>query len=296
MFSFNFIENRVPFGFLTNGGGVLESKKTEQLMRYLNSDNSAPIKLSPEQMIVSHSPMQALVEKYKNERVLIIGGIQSPQVAKHYGFTKSVGAKEYVEQNPAIYPRSAKDEKEVKLSTIEHHVEHNKRKERTTEEDPFKAVLVFHDPDDFGRDLQVAMDVLLSVGSPGAPFDLTGPQTVKLYMSNPDLLYSGAFPTARFGQGLYKLCLQAVYKEMTHRELEITQFGKPVKVTYEFAEKKLEKIAKELGHDVVDKIYAVGDNPRAGNAFLTILIYCFRCKRCQQRRRSLSLGTCEVIC
>jgi HAD superfamily hydrolase (TIGR01456 family) len=262
---------KVPFAFLTNGGGVLESVKTEQLMKYLNSDDSTPIKLCPEHMIVSHSPMKALVEKYKNEKVLIIGDLQSDEVAMHYGFNKSIGIKEFVLENPSIHPpssrkmealnNSTREEKKVKLSTIAHDI--CQISNGKVYDDPFKAILVMHDPDDFGRDLQVAMDVLLSDGSPGAPFNLRGPQKVKLYMSNPDLLYSGTFPTARFGQGLYKLCLQAVYKEMTDRDLEITQFGKPMKVTYEYAEKKLEQIAKELGHDVVDVIYAVGDNPRA---------------------------------
>jgi HAD superfamily hydrolase (TIGR01456 family) len=212
--------------------------------------------------------MQALSQKYKHEKVLIVGGHDSANVAKHssYGFEKSIGIEEYVNSNPDIHPRSTN--KKVKLSTIEHQLVQNQKHHNHLEDEPFKAVLVLHDPDDFGRDLQVVMDVLLSDGSPGKEFNLAGPQKVALYMSNPDLLYSGKFPTARFGQGLFKLCIQAAYKEMTGRELELTQFGKPEKVTYEFAEKKLQAIANELGHKYVDKIYAVGDNPKAGMSFI----------------------------
>ncbi|KAL0486592.1 CDP-alcohol phosphatidyltransferase class-I family protein [Acrasis kona] len=249
-------EARIPFAFLTNGGGVLESVKTKQLMDILNEEQAKKIELSPEHMILSHSPMKALLDKHRGDKILIIGDHDSAKVAREYGFTNAVGVKDFFHQNPHIHAKSAN---KVKMSTIEQSV---KEYEENNLTQPFKAVFVMHDPEDFGRDLQICMDVLLSRGSPGSPFHLDD-QEVDLYMSNPDLLYSGTYSTPRFGQGLFKLCLQSVYKEMNKRDLRLNQFGKPEKVTYEFAEKKLEKIASELGYNKVDVIYAVGDNPAA---------------------------------
>ena len=49
------------------------------------------IEISSKQIILSHTPMKSLVEKYENSKVLIVGSRKSPEVAKHYGFKKSIG-------------------------------------------------------------------------------------------------------------------------------------------------------------------------------------------------------------
>jgi hypothetical protein len=60
---------------------------------------------------------------------------------------------------------------------------------------------VFMDPLNWERDMQVLCDVLRSDGSLYHVHDVSSPQTVALYMSCPDLLYSTDAPTPRFGSG-----------------------------------------------------------------------------------------------
>jgi ribonucleotide monophosphatase NagD (HAD superfamily) len=49
------------------------------------------VEISPKQIILSHTPMRSLVSKYGDSKVLIVGSRKSPEVAKHYGFKKSIG-------------------------------------------------------------------------------------------------------------------------------------------------------------------------------------------------------------
>jgi ribonucleotide monophosphatase NagD (HAD superfamily) len=64
--SLNRLESlKVPFVLLTNGGGVTEAKKAEELSQRLRVD------LKPSQIILSHSPMSQLVDKYRDKVVLI---------------------------------------------------------------------------------------------------------------------------------------------------------------------------------------------------------------------------------
>jgi ribonucleotide monophosphatase NagD (HAD superfamily) len=59
---------QVPFVLLTNGGGVTEAEKASQISEIVG------VRIDPKQVILSHSPMQSLAEKYKEKRVLIVGG------------------------------------------------------------------------------------------------------------------------------------------------------------------------------------------------------------------------------
>ena len=60
---------------------------------------------------------------------------------------------------------------------------------------------------------------------------------------------------------MIKLCLQSIYRELTEKELEIVQYGKPMKVTFDYCRNKLEELAKNQGiHEPIDRMYMVGDN------------------------------------
>jgi hypothetical protein len=74
---------------------------------------------------------------------------------------------------------------------------------RLNKEDKIAAVMVFMDPLNWERDMQILCDVLRSDGSLYHVHDVSSPQTVALYMSCPDLLYSTDAPTPRFGSGAF---------------------------------------------------------------------------------------------
>lgn len=112
---------------------------------------------------------------------------------------------------------------------------------------------MIHDSHDWGRDTQICCDLLRSQnGTIGSlsPYHHTPNhrQSVPIFFSNPDFLWSNDFAVPRFGQGGFRKCLERVYEEVTGRELEeVKQFGKPFKETYAFAERRLEELAKSYG-------------------------------------------------
>lgn len=74
----------VPYIFLTNGGGVPEAKRAQQLQDIFD------IYVTPKQVCLSHSPMAPLSSKYQDDLVLVVGMHDVKEVAEMYGFTNVV--------------------------------------------------------------------------------------------------------------------------------------------------------------------------------------------------------------
>lgn len=135
--------------------------------------------------------------------------------------------------------------------------------ERKLPTEPIEAILVFDDPRDWSRDLQICCDVLRSDGYPvSRPLVSDGGQRVPIYLSNPDLVYAGGYHVPRLAQGAFRVSLETLYHRLTGRSLEFTQYGKPTRKTYDYARNVLQD---QLGEDAseLSAIYAIGDNPRA---------------------------------
>ncbi|KAG0099345.1 hypothetical protein BGZ93_008059 [Podila epicladia] len=217
------------------------------------------IKVSPDQLVLSHSPMRALSKKYRDANVLVVGGKGSDcrRVAEDYGFRKIVTPEEVHAAYPSVCPISFCEARPVPLTD-------NVNK-------PVEAVMVFHDSVDWGRDLQICLDALVSQGGKlGTIKDSnelhSTKQSVPIYFSNPDVVWSNEYPVPRFGQGTFKMCLEKVYQHLTLQDLESTTFGKPMKPTYQYAEAVLDSIAplqKDAGEVQKRTVYAIGDNPYA---------------------------------
>ncbi|KAJ2685029.1 hypothetical protein IWW39_004540 [Coemansia spiralis] len=247
----NRLRRRIPFVLLTNGGGVSEADKASSISRLLG------VEIRPEQVVLAHSPMRALASTYSQKHVLVVGGQQSrcADIAQAYGFGNVSTPDDVVAWSPAAWPFMPPP---------------TAARSRDYASDPFHAVMVFHDSFDFGRDLQVATDVLRSAGATlGREF--VNRQTVPLYMSNADLVFSNDYPRPRFGQGAYHVCLRAMWDALTGgAPLEYTLFGKPNKVQYQYAEHLLDRLAlaADPNTDLARlharrRIFAVGDNPAA---------------------------------
>ncbi|KAF9585633.1 hypothetical protein BGW38_001456 [Lunasporangiospora selenospora] len=250
--------NNVKYIFLTNGGGVSEAKKAEQLSKKFG------VPISPDRIVLSHSPMRSLLPKYRDANVLVIGGKKSScrQVAEEYGFKHIVTPEEVHAAYPSVCPISYCEDRPSPLAEEQLRDVHR----------PIDAVMVFHDSVDWGRDLQVALDALVSKGgSLGTIKDSqdlkTTKQSVPIYFSNPDIVWSNEYPVPRFGQGTFKMCLERIFKHLTGQDLEYTTFGKPIKTTYEYADSVLDKLAplerEPSGRLPKRTVYAIGDNPYA---------------------------------
>ncbi|KAF9365521.1 Haloacid dehalogenase-like hydrolase domain-containing 5 [Mortierella sp. NVP85] len=226
--------NNVPYIFLTNGGGLKEVDKAEQLSRKIG------VPISPKQLILSHSPMRALAAQFEDKNVLVVGGNGSDcrQVAEHYGFKHIVTPEEVHAVYPSLCPSSPNEARSVPLA--EKYLQNVHR--------PVEAIMVFHDSVDWGRDLQVMLDALVSKNGDLTTVKTqaelhTTKQSVPLFFSNSDLVWSNEYPTPRFAQGTFRTCLERIYEDMTGQKLQYTLFGKPMSTTYQYAESVLNRIA-----------------------------------------------------
>ena len=285
---------RFPVAFLTNGGGVTEATKAEQLTNLLG------VHVLPQQVILSHTPFRSLVPSFRDLPVLIIGRHQSLHVAREYGFRNVVTSHDLACASSVPFSPRYKDV-------------HKEQGPTPLSVPPIRAIFVFADPEDWYTELQIATDVLLGGGVIGRRPEQVPPDhpPVQVYFSNPDLVWANAHPVPRFGQGAFATCLEALYEKMTGRPLKAKMsFGKPNPEPYRMIERVLEEQARALGlggsgegegkgealpltlpHPGVDSkgkaalppfsaIYAIGDNSaadvrganRAGHPWVSVLV------------------------
>mmetsp|Transcript_54153 Transcript_54153/g.115063 ORF Transcript_54153/g.115063 Transcript_54153/m.115063 type:complete len:355 (-) Transcript_54153:39-1103(-) len=254
----------IPFVVCTNGGGQLESTRAAKLSKTFD------IAISPEQVILSHTPLRSeVVPRLEDSRVLIVGE-HCGEVARAYGIAKAEGIREYGRRHPSLFPRR-REEDAVQVDDVD---------------DPVKAILIFEDPEDLGESLQLCLDVLLTNGNPSGPRvlieDKNANQEVEVWFTNPDLVYSGLARHPRLTQGSYRLCLETLYQSATsststsyysfkkdggkqtmdkRRTLRATTVGKPTPLTGKTA---LSKLLAQCPSEITEQdleIWTVGDNP-----------------------------------
>eukprot|EP00050_Salpingoeca_kvevrii_P011640 m.16939 g.16939 ORF g.16939 m.16939 type:complete len:247 (-) comp3551_c0_seq2:24-764(-) len=146
-------------------------------------------------------------------------------------------------------------------------------------EEPFSAVFVFEQPDDWGEALQILTDILRSTGTVGGKD--CSEQIIPLYSGNPDLEYGAVHNVARLTNGAFISCLAHIYERVTGRALKVEFSGKPYAAVYQYAERTLLEQNPDIEH-----IYMIGDNPKsdirggnaAGGRWRTVLVRtgCFK--------------------
>ncbi|GIM10257.1 hypothetical protein Vretimale_14057 [Volvox reticuliferus] len=218
---------RYPVVFMTNGGGVCEERKAQELSTRLG------VRVTPEQVILSHTPMRDLVAELAQRPVLVSGRGDVLNVARSYGLQRVLHTRQLGRAMPAATPFSTypTDSEEVPAATrtvagpaVElpdpagagagaGGGEGRSAVDRAsgsiplsgfgserlcpvrdlglaTEAHPIDTVLVMTDPDDWYRDAQLICDVLTGAGVPtrsAAGAAAVGAPHVKLVFSNPDI-------------------------------------------------------------------------------------------------------------
>jgi HAD superfamily hydrolase (TIGR01456 family) len=267
---------RIPFVFVTNGGGITEKEKSLELTKKLGID------VTPEQVILSHSPFKHLAAAHIDQRVLVLGHERCVDVARSYGFHKATTSKRIHEEFPTIYPlRKPSSSPSCNFSG-----------------QPVEAIMIFHDPTDWGLDMQVVCDVILdrlqykkdentrTEQEQGQGQDpLQKLHTVPFFVSNQDVVYKSDHFYPRFTQGAFVEAFKSLFSNYNGgMDLKITYCGKPFKVQYEMAAKALAHEASLLGFRHIDtskvSYYGIGDNPpsdirganNAGKNWTSILV------------------------
>ncbi|GAA5897469.1 uncharacterized protein JCM6883_006710 [Sporobolomyces salmoneus] len=264
----NHLRKRWTTVLCTNGGGSMELARSQRLTRELQ------IPIGEHQIVQSHTIFRSMVPKYADKPILVVGGIgdNCRQIAEAYGFKHAYTPADVMRWRPSVWPYHKLTEEElaysrdVDFSTI-----------------PFAAVLIFHDSRDWGRDVQLVLDLVRAKdGVFGTLKDEKDVEAWKaenqlpVHFSQPDLLWGNEFPQARFGQGALQESMAAVYKFTTGHELQRTTGGKPTRATYEYASSlllsqienaqngtpiNLHSTRQLSDSDYQGRVYMIGDNP-----------------------------------
>lgn len=262
--------NNIPFIMLTNSGGHHEEIHSSRVGERVGTA------IEEDQFVQSHTPFKLVIEHYKNQWVLVLGGSkdQIKDLAAAYGLnpdmilTTSDVQKHYPLINP--FP-------EV---TLAHHSMYGKIRDGFTEKDRIGALFVFSCPRDWCLDLQICLDLLLSKdgvlgtrselnGSPNLPnhgYQQDGQPTI--YFCNPDFEWATQYQLPRVAQGAFRAALEGMWLGATEGKAKLQAWtcGKPTSITYRYAEDILEKKHKKTVLDPsvrLKRVYMIGDNPKS---------------------------------
>ncbi|KEG13666.1 HAD-superfamily subfamily IIA hydrolase [Trypanosoma grayi] len=236
------MELHIPLLFMTNGGGLSEEEKAEELSQLVGC------KIDDSQILLAHSPMKLLAPLYKNQNVLVVGRPRCADVAKMYGFNRAMSILQYQVEHPDMVPYK-------KWGNLK------KCTPGSVAFPEISAILQFSDPDDAFSDVQTILDVLLApCGQVGRYVSST--QSIPYYVSADDLLWATDAPLPRLGQGAFREMMSAVFESVTGHGLHVTPFGKPRAIAYAYAERRMEEVSARLGWDprALRAIFMVGDN------------------------------------
>ncbi len=88
----------IPLALMTNGGGIPEPDKAEDINRRLGLPyEGEALKLHGDHMILCHTPLRdpELLEQYKDKHVIVTGTYEELDVALLYGYTKAIHIEEF---------------------------------------------------------------------------------------------------------------------------------------------------------------------------------------------------------
>ena len=203
-------EAKIPYVFVTNGGGGLTEKvygaHLKEKVLAAGGGSSGDIELpSAERMILSYTPWETqLVPGLVDKRVLLVGDPADKvrDVAATYGLKHAVHYSDYARAHPSINPfalarESGTSHTAVANTTVVKTAAQPASKENA--EEPFAAILVMCDPYEWYEALQISIDVLCSPTPLSLEFDPNA-APMPIHFSNPDFLSKFEHPYPRFAQ------------------------------------------------------------------------------------------------
>lgn len=234
---------RLPVVFVTNAGNTFRQSKADELSELLG------IKVSTEQVVMSHSPLK-MFKQFHNMHTLICGQGPIEGIARDLGFSNIIT----VDQLRELFPY---------LDMVDH--SHRKVEPcpiKFANFKPIEAVVLFGEPNQWDSKLQLIVDVLISNGMPTQPPQEVPSTHLPVLACNMDLFWMSEVPLPRFGHGMFLTFLETAYQQYTGRELKYSALlGKPSMYTYHHADNILWQHAKQLGFKRLKSLYCVGDNP-----------------------------------
>ncbi|PIA38743.1 hypothetical protein AQUCO_02700149v1 [Aquilegia coerulea] len=267
---------KIPYLFLTNGGGVPESQRAADLSSLLG------VNILTSQVLQGHTPFKNLADRFQNALVLAVGKGEPATVMSEYGFKNVMSIDEYASYFDNIDPLS-----HYKHWTCKKEFAKNNTSKEKALTESVKAAFIVSDPVDWSRDIQVLCDILRYGGIPQRE---TRPQP-PVYFASDDLEYQAAYPLNRLGMGAFRIALESIFNRISDSSLVYTSFGKPNPFVFKNAEAVLKQLlmSTHYGDNVVNNgesgcqtfktLYMIGDNPsvdikgaqQAGHPWFSIL-------------------------
>ncbi|KXX81417.1 Cat eye syndrome critical region protein 5 [Madurella mycetomatis] len=246
---------KVPYIFLTNGGGKFETERCRDLSQQLE------IEVSPGQFICGHTPMREFADRYGT--VLVVGGEgeKCRQVAESYGFRDVITPGDILKANAATAPFR-------RLTETEHRNSRDLLARGKMSDIVVEAIFVFADSRDWASDLQIILDIAQSKGGRLETRSETFDEGPPIFFSHNDVLWSAAHEHARLGMGALRRIVETVFEDTTGgRKLKTHAFGKPQVSTFEFATRLLQQW-RVAQHGLPEAeppatVYFVGDTPES---------------------------------
>lgn len=247
--------SKIPTVFVTNGGGITEELKAEELSQIIG------LPINPKHLVLSHTPFKQYVSLYENRPILVIGGDECLNVARSYGFKNAMTSAMLHHLHPDIHP--VKSPLSVSLDDLPHE----------SHCDILEAAFIFAESCDWGLDIQILSDLLYRV--PNFP----------IYACNPDLVYNSNHHLPRYTQGAFIHAFKSLHSHYRKEMISIITCGKPNPIQYQYAENILQEINEgELSDrdrsQPLTRFYGIGDNPasdirganQAGSNWKSILV------------------------
>ncbi|XP_021564122.1 haloacid dehalogenase-like hydrolase domain-containing 5, partial [Carlito syrichta] len=230
---------RVPVVFVTNAGNISQDRKAQELSAQLGC------KVDTDQVLLSHSPMK-LFSQFHGKRMLVSGQGPLLENARVLGFRNLVTIDELRMAFPVLDMVDL--ERRPKTTPL-----------LRTDFPAIEGVLLLGEPVRWETNLQLIMDVLLSNGNPGTGLATVPYPHLPVLASNMDLLWMAEAKMPRFGHGTFLLCLEAIYRKVTGRELLYEGLmGKPSLLTYQYAAALIRQQAERRGWaGPIRRLYAV---------------------------------------
>uniref|UniRef100_A0A8U7M581 Haloacid dehalogenase-like hydrolase domain-containing 5 n=1 Tax=Corvus moneduloides TaxID=1196302 RepID=A0A8U7M581_CORMO len=224
----------VPVVFVTNAGNCLRQEKADQLSHLLG--------ISQDQVMMSHSPLR-MFKRYHEKCVLVSGQGPLLDIAQDLGFCQPITIDTLREKRPLLDA-----------------VDHDRRPSILVGVD--FSVVLFGEPVRWETSLQLIIDVLLTSGYPGNPYEQENYPHIPVLACNMDLMWVAEAQSPRFGHGTFMVCLENIYKKITGKELKYEALmGKPSRLTYQYAEHLIRAQALQRSWEQpIQTLYAVGDN------------------------------------
>lgn len=236
---------KVPYIFVTNGGGKPEKVRAEDLSNRLKTD------VDVKQIVQGHTPMKDLSEIYDN--VLVIGGMGNTcrNIAKDYGFKNVFTPYDILRWDPSVTPYHVMDEEELKYCECDENIDFSKTK--------IDAIMVFADSRNWAVDQQIILELLMSKGGYMGTVSETFEDGPPIYFAHSDFIWATNYRLARYGMGALQVSIAALFEEHTGKKLKVKRFGKPQRSTFNFVEKVLCEWRKDILEDHLEELASTED-------------------------------------